>query len=29
MDLRRGILQAVDTVVAALKEQAVPIKGKD
>jgi chaperonin GroEL (HSP60 family) len=29
MDLRRGILQAVDTVVAALKDQAVPIKGKD
>jgi len=28
MDLRRGILLAVDTVVASLKEQAVPIKGK-
>jgi chaperonin GroEL len=29
MDLRRGILLAVDTIVASLKEQAVPIKGKD
>jgi chaperonin GroEL len=29
MDLRRGILMAVDTIVASLKEQAVPIKGKD
>lgn len=29
MDLRRGILMAVDAIVASLKEQAVPIKGKD
>ena len=29
MDLRRGILLAVDTVVASLKEQSVPIKGKE
>jgi chaperonin GroEL len=29
MDLRRGILLAVDTVVDALKEMSVPIKGKD
>jgi chaperonin GroEL len=28
MDLRRGILQAVDVVVESLKEQAVPIKDK-
>jgi chaperonin GroEL len=29
MDLRRGILLAVDTIVEGLKEQAVPVKGKD
>ena len=29
MDLRRGILQAVDVIVEGLKEQALPIKGKD
>jgi chaperonin GroEL len=29
MDLRRGILLAVDTVVEALRSQAHPIKGKD
>ena len=28
MDLRRGILQAVDVVVESLKQQAVPIKDK-
>lgn len=29
MDLRRGILLAVDTIVAELKKMAVPIKSKD
>ena len=29
MDLRRGIMKAVDVVIEGLKEQAVPIKGKD
>ena len=28
MDLRRGILMAVDKVVEGLKELSVPIKGK-
>jgi chaperonin GroEL len=29
MDLRKGIMMAVDTVVAELKNLSVPIKGKD
>jgi chaperonin GroEL (HSP60 family) len=29
MDVRRGILLAVDKVVEGLKELSIPIKGKD
>lgn len=29
MDLRKGILNAVDTVVAELKQLSVPIRGKE
>ena len=29
MDVRRGIMAAVDEVVAGLKELSIPIKGKD
>jgi chaperonin GroEL (HSP60 family) len=29
MDLRKGIMSAVDAVVQGLQEQSIPIKGKD
>jgi chaperonin GroEL (HSP60 family) len=29
MDLRKGIMMAVDAVVEGLKEQSIPIKGKE
>jgi chaperonin GroEL (HSP60 family) len=29
MDLRKGILNAVEEVVKGLKEMSIPIKGKD